>query len=137
IHPQWDDIGSKTLYLKVLYADYDANFAIIEFIGEWNDAVENDVMLLKRKLIDVMIEKGIYKYVMIAENILNFHSSDDSYYEEWKEDIESEGGWITFLNLPPYSSEDIYQAKLNRYLFLMDYPNWRNHQPQHLFQFID
>ena len=23
IHPQWDDFGSNTLYLKILYADYE------------------------------------------------------------------------------------------------------------------
>ena len=32
IHPQWDFFGSQTLYLKVLYADYDLGFSIIEFI---------------------------------------------------------------------------------------------------------
>ena len=37
IHPQWDDIGSGTLYMKELYADYENGFAILEFIGEWND----------------------------------------------------------------------------------------------------
>ncbi len=26
IHPQWDDMGSNTLFLKVLYADYDRQF---------------------------------------------------------------------------------------------------------------
>ena len=36
IHPQWDEFGSKTLYLKILYADYDEHFAIIEMLGEWN-----------------------------------------------------------------------------------------------------
>ena len=25
IHPQWDSIGSKTLYVKIIYADYDSN----------------------------------------------------------------------------------------------------------------
>ena len=25
IHPQWDDFGSSTMYIKVLYADYDRN----------------------------------------------------------------------------------------------------------------
>ena len=39
IHPQWDDFGSQTLYLKVLFVDYDTGFCIIEFIGEWNDAI--------------------------------------------------------------------------------------------------
>ena len=82
IHPQWDDIGSQTLYLKVLYADYEIGFAVIELIGEWNDAIENDIMTLKRELIDKMVFQGISKFIMIGENVLNFHSSDECYYEE-------------------------------------------------------
>ena len=39
IHPQWDEMGSATLYLKVLYANYETGFAVIELIGEWNDAI--------------------------------------------------------------------------------------------------
>ena len=46
IHPQWDDFGSKTLYLKILIADYEEKYAIIEMLGEWNDAIENDMCLL-------------------------------------------------------------------------------------------
>src|SRR5690606_6632158 len=79
VHPLWDNFGSATLYMKVLYADYDFNYAIIEMIGEWNDAIENDIMELKRSVIDVMIAQGIYKFILITENVLNFHSSDDSY----------------------------------------------------------
>src|SRR6187200_401751 len=82
IHPQWDDFGSRTLYLKLLFVDYDQGFAIIELIGEWNDAIENDIMTLKREIVDKMISEGIYKYVLISENVMNFHSSDTSYYEE-------------------------------------------------------
>jgi len=52
IHPQWDEFGSSTLYIKVLLVDYSFNYAIIEMIGEWNDAIENDIMTLKR---DVLI----------------------------------------------------------------------------------
>ncbi len=37
------------MYLKVLMADYDEHYAIIELIGEWNDAIENDIMELKRR----------------------------------------------------------------------------------------
>ena len=48
IHPQWDYIGSPTLYIKLLYADYEDGYAIIELIGEWNDCLNNDVMFLKR-----------------------------------------------------------------------------------------
>src|SRR5437868_6586538 len=92
IHPQWDEFGSSTLYLKVLMADYTSGFAIIEMIGEWNDAIENDIMTLKRDVIDVFLREGIYKYILIAENVLNFHSSDNSYYEEWYDDVSEEAG---------------------------------------------
>ncbi len=37
IHPLWDEIESETLYLKILYADYQHKFCIIELFGEWND----------------------------------------------------------------------------------------------------
>jgi len=30
--------GSRTLYLKVLLADYDEHYVVIELFGEWNDA---------------------------------------------------------------------------------------------------
>jgi hypothetical protein len=39
IDPAWDYMGSETLYLKILYADYEAGYVVIEFIGEWNDAI--------------------------------------------------------------------------------------------------
>src|SRR6476620_8632276 len=83
IHPQWDEFGSRTLYMKILFVDYELNYAIIELLGEWNDAVENDIMHMKRGIMDRMIAKGIYKFILIAENVLNFHSSDTDYYEEW------------------------------------------------------
>ncbi len=137
IHPQWDEFGSRTLYLKILFVDYEQNFAIIEFIGEWNDAVENDIMDLKRSIIDAMIAQGISKYILIAENVLNFHSSDDSYYEEWYEDIKEDGGWIVFLDLPQHTHEEIRSAGIQHYVLLMNYPGWRAHQPQHLFHYID
>ena len=35
IHPQWDDFGSRTLYLKVLLADYDEHYVVMELFGEW------------------------------------------------------------------------------------------------------
>ncbi|HVE60288.1 MAG TPA: hypothetical protein VNA26_00615, partial [Chitinophagaceae bacterium] len=36
IHPQWDDIGSPTLFMKIIFADYEEGFAVIELLGEWN-----------------------------------------------------------------------------------------------------
>ena len=88
IHPQWDYIGSETLYVKILFVEYDKQYAIIEFIGEWNDALHNDIMHLKRNVIDELLLYDINKYVLIGESVFNFHGSDDSYYEEWFEEIE-------------------------------------------------
>ena len=137
IHPQWDDFGSRTLYLKVLYTDYDLDFAIIELIGEWNDAIENDIMTLKRDVIDRMISEGIRKFILIGENVLNFHSSDNCYYEEWKDDVSDDGGWIVMLDLPEQSQYDFNKARINYYIELINYPIWRTVQPQHLFAAID
>ena len=65
IHPQWDSFQSQTLFCKILFADYDELFAIIEFIGEWNDCLFNDIMQLKREVIDVLIAEGINRFILI------------------------------------------------------------------------
>lgn len=137
IHPQWDDFGSDNLYLKVLYADYQLSFVVIELIGEWNDCIENDIAILKREVIDPMISKGIYKFILIGENALNFHSSDDCYYEEWYEDIRDEGGWIVCLNLPEQTAQEFQQAGLDRYINILTNDRWRTFQPAHLYHLID
>jgi hypothetical protein len=137
IHPQWDEFGSRTLYLKILYADYSENFAIIELIGEWNDAIENDIMTLKRDVIDEMFAEHITKFILITENVLNFHSGDKDYYEEWFEEVTNEGGWIVALNMPEQTQYDFRKKKLNYFIELMNIPNWRIFKPQHLFDKID
>ncbi len=98
IHPQWDSFGSATLYLKIIFVDYEEGFSILELIGEWNDCIDNDIMYLKREVVDTLIEAGISKFILICENVLNFHGSDDSYYEEWHQDICEESGWICVIN---------------------------------------
>ncbi len=137
IHPQWDDFGSKTLYLKVIYVDYELHFSVIELIGEWNDAIENDIMLLKRDVIDKLIEQGISKFILIAENVLNFHSGDKDYYEEWFENVTDENGWIVCLNMPTQSQQDFKKRKINYFIELMELENWRTFKPYHLFKKID
>jgi hypothetical protein len=137
IHPQWDEFGSRTLYLKILFAEYDLNYAIIELIGEWNDAVENDIMQLKRSVIDELIPKRIYKFILITENVLNFHSGDDDYYEEWYEDIKEDGGWIVAVNMPEQTTYDFKRSHVDRIIKLMEVPNWRTYQPDHFFQVVD
>jgi hypothetical protein len=137
IHPLWDEFGSRTLYLKVLMADYDEQYAIIEMIGEWNDAIENDIMRLKRDVIDEFIFQGIRKFILITENVLNFHSSDDCYYEEWYEDVMEKGGWIVSLNMPTHSQHDFVKARLANYVEMLSLPAWRTMKPDVLFNQVD
>ncbi|HET9057139.1 MAG TPA: hypothetical protein VFN30_09870 [Chitinophagaceae bacterium] len=137
IHPQWDEFGSRTLYLKVLMVDYEVGYAVIELIGEWNDAIENDVMTLKREVIDKMEADGIIRFILIAENVLNFHSSDDCYYEEWHEETSENGGWVVILNMPEQIQYDFNKLRLRRYLEVVHLPNWRTYSPFHLYTKID
>lgn len=136
IHPQWDAFGSENIYMKVLFVDYESNFCIIELLGEWNDAVSNDVMFLKRNIIDLMIAKSIYKFLFIAENVLSFYADDESYYEEWYEDLEGKG-WITIMNLPDPSLEEFLSTRIKDYLRFDEVENWRTFKPDHLFELID
>lgn len=137
IHPQWDEFGSRTLYIKELFADYDFNFVILELIGEWNDAVENDIMQLRREVIDPMLHKGISKFILITENVLNFHSSDTDYYEEWHEEVEEKGGWIVFVNMPEHTKHDFHQSRIDRFVNMQEHPAWRSFQPEHFFELVD
>lgn len=137
IHPQWDEFGSNTLYMKVIFADYDEGFVIIELIGEWNDAVSDDIMTMKRDVIDKFEQEGIFKFILIAENVLNFHSGDIDYYEEWFEEVTDNEGWVVVLNMPQQSQYDFRKARITRYVELMERPNWRTFQPDNLFNLID
>jgi hypothetical protein len=137
IHPQWDEFGSRTLYLKIIYVDYELHFSIIELIGEWNDAIENDIMELKREVMDLLYKQGIYKYILVTENVLNFHSSDKEYYQEWYDEVSEENGWIVALNMPESTQQDFKKKKLHYFIELMDLPEWRVYKPYHLFRKID
>lgn len=137
IHPQWDEFGSRTLYLKILFADYVTGFAIIEMIGEWNDAIENDIMELKREVFDKLMEEGVSKFILIAENVFNFHSGDKDYYEEWYEELSEVEGWAVLVNFNQAAQHDFLQKKLQRYIELMQFEHWRTYQPDQFFGLID
>lgn len=140
IHPQWDYFGSETLYLKLLYVDYKKSSAIIEFIGEWNDCLQNDIEFLKRDVIDGLLEKGISKFVLVGENILEFFSSDSEYYEEWYDDVKDRDGWIIAINFREHILEEMRQANIHHYININErYAeiNWRSYKPFHLVSYLD
>ncbi len=138
LHPQWDYFGSNTLYLKILYTDYDRQYAIIEFIGEWNDAIDNDIMTLKREILEPIIQEGIDKFILIGENVLNFHSSDDCYYEEWFQELEE--GWIAGINFNEHVIEEFKSGNLDYYINFggeLDDLNWRALKPLQFFKKVE
>lgn len=135
IHPQWDEFGPKTLFMKILFADYDDGYAIIELLGEWNDCINNDIMFLKRDIAEPLMYLGIHKFIFVGENVLNFHASDDSYYEEWNEDVEE--GWIAFVNFREHVLKEFYNHNIDQYFVSggeLDDLYWRTMKPDQVYQ---
>jgi hypothetical protein len=137
IDPAWDSIGSETLYIKILYTDYHVGFTVIEFIGEWNDAINNDIMTFKRNILEPLLQEGITKFILIGENILNFHGSDDSYYEEWFEEVED--GWIAAVSFPEFVQQEMRRYHLDQYINMggtLQIDRWRTLQPQAFYEIV-
>jgi hypothetical protein len=134
IHPQWDQFGSPTLFLKILFVDYEEHAAVLEFMGEWNDAIENDIMLLKRAVIEPLMNLGITKFILIGENVLNFHYSDDCYYEEWFDEVDE--GWIALINFHEHVLLEFEQIHIDHYFVMggeLEEIEWRTYTP---YQFL-
>jgi hypothetical protein len=107
-------------------------------IGEWNDALYNDIMTLKREVLELMMAEGINKFILLGENVMNFHASDDSYYEEWFQDVEE--GWIAMINFRDHVIDEFRQYRIDYYLNFGGQLNellWRKMGPRQLFNFID
>lgn len=140
IHPQWDHFGSSTLYIKVLFADYDTGFSVIELIGEWNDLLHNDIMMLKRNVIEHMMSHGIGKFILIGENVLNFHGGDDDYYSEWFDETSEVDGWIALLNFRPHVLDELRTTDVDRYFLMggtLNALNWRSLDPEMLYERVE
>lgn len=138
IHPLWDELESETLYAKVLFVDYQQGVTVIELFGEWNDTLHNDIMLLKRNLIDYQLAEGISKFILIGENVLQFHGmAEDDYYAEWLEEVEE--GWIVALNFRDFIQREWQRFGVQAYFNYgseLDTVFWRTMTPQQLIQFV-
>jgi hypothetical protein len=137
LHPDWDEIGSETLYLKVLMVNYSLKYAVIELIGEWNDTLHNDVMYLKRNIVDVFLKQGIKHFVLIGENLFQFHGGEDDYYVELFED--GEDGWIVADNVRDFILTEFSRFRLDYYINYggtLQIENWRTLKPDQLFSLI-
>ncbi|HLS71116.1 MAG TPA: hypothetical protein VK027_05590 [Chitinophagaceae bacterium] len=136
IHPQWDEFGSDTLYLKILYADYDLRFVIIEFIGEWNDVLENDIKSLKENVLDDLMLEGINQFIFITENIMNIHVMEKDYYEEWHNELEEMEGWVACINTLDHVEHEWRTEGLGQYMFFYQFEKWRTYLPLHFYEKI-
>lgn len=134
IHPQWDEFGSQTLFMKLLMVNYDKQYCIIELIGEWNDLLYNDIMFLYTNIIEQLIENGIKYFILVGENVLNFHADTNDYYEEWFNNIED--GWIIGINFRDFVIDEFEEANIDYYIATRgDFNNfaWRTLMPDQLF----
>ena len=76
-------------------------------------------------------------FVLIGENVLNFHGDDDAYYEEWAEDLED--GWLIGMGFREHICLDWDQQGLQRYMHYGESwtdPAWRTRHPLQLYWMI-
>jgi hypothetical protein len=69
--------------------------------------------------------------------VLNFHSSDDCYYEEWFDEVNDADGWIALLNFRDHVLEDFASANIDSYFVLggkLNELRWRTLNPDQLFE---
>jgi hypothetical protein len=81
---------------------------------------------------------GINKFILIGENVLNFHASDDSYYEEWFQDLED--GWIVAINFQEHVLHEFRQNNIDYYLNFggeLDNMSWRKLLPNQVYRNIE
>lgn len=137
IHPQWDSIDSESLFVKILFAEYDEGYAFIELLGEWNDLLHNDIMLLKQNVLELLMDEGINKFILIGRNVLNFHGGEDDYYEELQEELEE--GWIVGLQFQEHVVREFRQSGLSRFILFTDeneevHLNWSRKKPEWVYR---
>ncbi len=135
IHPQWDEFGSQTLFVKIIMVNYDQQYCIIELLGEWNDLLYNDIMFLYRDVIETLLENDIIHFILIGENILNFHADSNDYYEEWFSSIGD--GWIVGINFRDFVIKEFEAANIDYFISFSGEFNeieWRKLLPDQLFE---
>lgn len=137
-HPLWDDIGSESLLVKILFANYQQGFAIIELFGEWNDLFDNDFRLLSENCLSYLVDHGINKFILICENVFHIYLEEDDYYRAMEEELGE--GWIFALRLRKELKDEMRNYGIAPYFYWsekIDSVNWRGLKPPQLYKVID
>ncbi|MCB9233679.1 MAG: hypothetical protein H6581_18625 [Bacteroidia bacterium] len=136
-HPQWDEINSENLLVKILFADYERQYAVLELLGDWNDLYQNDFKLLAENCLTYLVDEGINQIILIVENVFNTYLGEDDYYEAMQDELGD--GWICLLRPREQMKMEIEQYGIDRYLFwspALDEIRWRKLKPLQLFEIV-
>ncbi len=98
----------------------------------------NDVSFLKRQVVDILLAEGINRFLLIGENVLDFHADDNDYYMEWFDDVED--GWIVGINFRDHVLNEFINSKLDYFIAFgggFNEFNWRALKPLTLFEKIE
>ena len=96
-------------------------------------------MHLKRNVIEPMLNAGIHKFILIGENVMNFHGSDDCYYEEWFEQTEEQNGWIAAVNFRNHVMEEWRNYNVDSFINFggtLQLNKWRVLEPAAFFEAV-
>lgn len=137
-HPLWDDFGSESLLLKILYASYQDGYAIIELFGEWNDLFENDFKLLAENCLTYLLDHGINRFILICENVFHIYLEGDDYYQAMQEELGD--GWICAMRMREEVRQEMQEYGILDYFYwseAVDQLRWRKLKPKQLYELID
>lgn len=138
VHPLWDTIGSESLLVKILFADYQTGYAVVELFGEWNDLFENDYKLLAERCLTYLIDQGIQRFIFICENVFHIYLESDDYYEALQEELE--GGWISLIRPRDRVLEEMQDYQIDHYFYhspILDEVPWRKLKPFQLYAMVE
>ena len=138
-HPLWDDFGSESLLVKILFADYREGYAIIELFGDWNDLFENDFKLLAENCFTYLLDHGIDKFILLCENVFNIYLETDDYYQALQEELGEEG-WLCLMRTRTCVWEELLNYDIASYFYrspILDELPWRKLKPFQLFQIVN
>lgn len=136
-HPLWDHIGSESLLVKILYADYYKGYAIIELFGEWNDLFDNDYKLFAENCLTYLIDNNINKFILICENVFHIYLDSDDYYQALQEELGD--GWICTVRLRKHIIEEMQDYQIHQYFYwspFIDELSWRKIRPHMLYNVV-
>jgi hypothetical protein len=138
-HPLWEDFDSENLLMKILYADYNKGYCIIELIGEWNDLQFNDFRLMRDNCLQYLFDAGIDKFILLCENVFSAFLEMEDYYEAFTEELWPEG-YIHLLKARAEVKEEFLRYGISAFVSWsesLDQLNWRKLHPDQILSLVE